>query len=80
MVIKKISFDDVNYIVVKAELDLEKRILTLNLNDNKFKQVFNCYYEELSDNTGEISSEVESGPIRLTKRPMRQKQIRPRLK
>ena len=56
MVIKKISFDDVNYIDVKAELDLDERILTLNLNDNKFKQVFNCYYEELSDNNSKLNT------------------------
>ena len=50
MVIKKISFDSINYIDVEGELDLEKRILILSLEYNDFKKVFNFYYGELKEN------------------------------
>ncbi len=50
LTIKKISFDNIYYIGINAKLDKDNRVLYLNLNDEEFKKVFNCYYEELKDN------------------------------
>ncbi|MBQ8892305.1 MAG: hypothetical protein IJ068_05560 [Bacilli bacterium] len=55
MVIRKISCDNINYKNVCGELDIEHRVLRLNLDNQEFKNLFDFYVDELSDNSSKLN-------------------------
>lgn len=55
MVIRKISCDNTNYKNICGELDIEHRVLRISLGDREFKDLFDFYVDELSNNSSKLN-------------------------